>query len=146
LIAEKRLFGQTLRPGDKVMQLRNNYDKGVFNGDIGILGEISSVDNQLTVDFEGRVVEYTFSEVDELILAYAVSVHKAQGSEFPAVVIPLLTQHYMMLQRNLLYTAVTRASKLCVLVSNPKALAIAVKNNDVAKRWTGLKWRIKAEM
>jgi exodeoxyribonuclease V alpha subunit len=142
LIAEKRLFGQTFRPGDKVMQTKNDYEKGVFNGDIGMIEEISSVDNLMLIEFEGRKIDYPFSDADQLVLGYAVSVHKAQGSEFPAIVLPLLTQHYMMLQRNLFYTAVTRAQKLCVLVSNPRAMAIAVKNNEVAKRWTGLKWRV----
>lgn len=142
LKAERRLFGTLFRPGDKVMQIRNDYDKQVFNGDIGRLREISAVDHLLVVEYDGRAVEYAFSEADQIVPAYAVSVHKAQGSEFPAVVLPLLTQHYMMLQRNLLYTAITRARRLCVLVSNPKALAIAVKNNPVAERWTGLDWRL----
>jgi exodeoxyribonuclease V alpha subunit len=139
---ERRLFGALFRPGDRVMQLRNDYDKNVFNGDIGILAGISAVDHLLTVEFEGRPVEYAFSEADQLALAYAVSVHKAQGSEFPAVVLPLLTQHYMMLQRNLLYTAITRARRVCVLVSNPKAVAIAIKNDAVARRWSGLASRL----
>jgi len=140
---EKRLFGQTFRPDDRVMQVKNDYEKGVFNGDIGFITEISQVDNTLTVDFEGRGVVYAWSEADQLVMAYAISVHKSQGSEFPAVVIPLLTQHYMMLQRNLLYTAVTRAKQLCVLVTNTKTLAIAVKNNKVAERFSGLKWRLE---
>ncbi len=139
---ERRLFGTLFRKGDKVMQTRNDYDKQVFNGDIGRLRDISTEDHLLVVDFEGRGVEYAYNEADQLVLAYAVSVHKAQGSEFPAVVLPLLTQHYLMLQRNLLYTAITRARRLCVLVSNPKTLAIAVKNNPVANRWTGLDWRL----
>jgi exodeoxyribonuclease V alpha subunit len=145
LKAEKRLFGQTFRPGDKVMQVKNDYDKGVYNGDIGFITDISQVDNTLTVDFEGRGVTYAWSEADQLILAYAVSVHKSQGSEFEAVVVPLLTHHYMMLQRNLLYTAVTRAKKLCVLVTNTKALAMAVKNNKIAERHTALAWRLGAQ-
>ncbi|MBI3159893.1 MAG: ATP-dependent RecD-like DNA helicase [Chloroflexi bacterium] len=139
---ERRLFGTLFRPGDKVMQIRNDYDKQVFNGDIGLLREISPVDHLLIVEFDGRAVEYGFNEADQLVPAYAISVHKSQGSEFPAVVLPLLTQHYMMLQRNLLYTAITRARRLCVLVTNPKAVAIAVKNNPVARRWTGLDWRL----
>ena len=139
---EKKLFGQTFRPGDRVIQVKNDYDKRVFNGDIGFISEISQVENTLTVDFEGRGVVYAWSETDHLVLAYAISVHKSQGSEFPAIVLPLLTHHYMMLQRNLLYTAVTRAKKLCVLVTNTKALAIAVKNNKVAERFTGLAWRL----
>jgi exodeoxyribonuclease V alpha subunit len=139
---EKSLFGQTFRPGDKVMQVKNDYDKGVYNGDIGFIIEISQVEHTLTVDFEGRGVVYAWSEADQLILAYAISVHKSQGSEFNAVVVPLLTHHYMMLQRNLLYTAVTRAKKLCVLVTNTKALAMAVKNNKIAERYTALDWRL----
>ena len=141
--AERRLFGQLFRQGDKVMQVQNNYDKDVFNGDIGMVAGIDLVDQTLSVDFEGRRVDYDWSEADQLVLAYAVSVHKAQGSEFPAVVVPLLTSHYLMLQRNLLYTAVTRAKKLCVLVGNRKAIGIAVRNNKVAERFTALDWRLE---
>ena len=140
---EKTLFGQIFRPGDKVMQVQNNYDKDVYNGDIGYLFAINLVDHSLTVDFEGRTVVYDWSEADQLVLAYAVSVHKAQGSEFPAVVIPLVTQHYLMLQRNLLYTAVTRARQLCVLVGSRKAIGIAVRNDKVAHRYTALDWRLR---
>jgi exodeoxyribonuclease V alpha subunit len=104
---------------------------------------IDLVDQTLSVDFEGRRVDYDWSEADQLVLAYAVSVHKAQGSEFPAVVVPLLTSHYLMLQRNLLYTAVTRARKLCVLVGSRKAIGIAVRNNKVAERFTALDWRLE---
>ncbi|MBW8012931.1 MAG: ATP-dependent RecD-like DNA helicase [Chloroflexi bacterium] len=139
---ERTLFGQTFRPGDKVMQIKNDYKKQVFNGDIGFLKEISQVEQTLTVEFDGRGVIYDWSETDQLVLAYAVSVHKSQGAEFPAVVLVLLTQHYMMLQRNLLYTAITRAKKLCVLISNRKSIAIAVKNNKVTERYTGLAWRL----
>lgn len=139
---EKKLFGTTYRPGDKLMQIQNNYDKEVFNGDIGMLFAINPVDHSLTVDFEGRAVVYDWSEADQLVLAYAVSVHKSQGSEFPAVVIPLVTQHYMMLQRNLLYTAVTRAKKLCVLVGSKRAIAIAIHNDKVTRRYTALDWRL----
>ncbi len=144
--AEKQLFGQTLRLGDKVMQVQNNYDKDVFNGDIGFIRGFNPVDQALTVDFDGRGVDYDWSEADQLVLAYAVSVHKAQGSEFPAVVLPLLTAHYMMLQRNLLYTAVTRAKSLCVLVGSRKAIGIAVKNDKVARRYTALDWRLAHEL
>jgi exodeoxyribonuclease V alpha subunit len=140
---EKKLFGQVFRPGDKLMQTQNNYDKDVYNGDIGYLYSINPVGQSLTVDFEGRVVTYDWSETDQLVLAYAVSVHKSQGSEFPVVVVPLVTQHYLMLQRNLLYTAVTRASKLCVLVGNRRAIGIAVRNDKVAHRYTALDWRLK---
>ena len=139
---EKRLFGQVFRPGDKVMQTLNNYDKEVYNGDIGFVFAIDAINHTLTIDFEGRALAYDWSEADQLILAYAVSVHKSQGSEFPAVVIPLVTQHYMMLQRNLLYTALTRARNLCVLVGSRKALAIAVHNDRVTRRYTALGWRL----
>ena len=140
---EKKLFGQLLRPGDKLMQTQNNYDKEVYNGDIGYLYAIDFVEQSLTVDFEGRAVTYDWSEADQLVLAYAVSVHKSQGSEFPAIVMPLVTQHYLMLQRNLIYTAVTRARQLCVLVGSRKAIAIGVRNNTVAQRFTALDWRLK---
>lgn len=140
---EKTLFGQTFRVGDKVMQTQNNYDKEVFNGDIGFVAAFDPINHTMTVDFERRLVLYDWSEADQLVLAYAVSVHKAQGSEFPAVVIPLVTQHYMMLQRNLLYTAVTRAKKLCVLVGSRRAISIAVKNDKVSQRYTALNWRLR---
>jgi len=142
---ERSFFGQLLRSGDRVMQVRNDYDKGVFNGDIGLVTEIANEEQTLTVGFEGRQVLYDWSEADELTLAYAVTVHKSQGSEFPVIVMPVLTQHYIMLQRNLLYTGVTRAKQLCVLVGNKKAIAIAVKNNKVAERWSGLAERLKAK-
>ncbi len=141
---EKILFGQLFRPGDKLMQTQNNYDKEVYNGDIGYLFGIDMVDQTLTVDFEGRAVQYEWSEADQLVLAYAVTVHKAQGSEFPVVVLPLVTQHYIMLQRNLLYTAVTRARRLCVLVGSRRAIAIAVGNNKIAQRYTALEWRLRS--
>ena len=139
---ERKLYGSTFRVGDKVMQTRNNYDKDVYNGDIGFIRSIDVIEQTLSVDFEGRIAEYEWSEADELTLAYAVSVHKAQGSEFPVVVMPVVTQHYMMLQRNLLYTAVTRARDLCVLTGSRKALGIAVHNNKVAQRFTALEWRL----
>lgn len=141
--AEKQLYGETFRTGDKVMQIKNNYDKEVFNGDIGVVSGINSVAHTITVEFDGRRVEYDWSEGDQLVLAYAVSVHKSQGSEFPAVVMPILTAHYMMLQRNLLYTAITRAKELCVLVGNRRAIGIAVNNNKVAHRYTALDWRLQ---
>ena len=139
---EKRLFGQTFRVGDKVMQVQNNYDKDTFNGDIGFIADLDLVEQNLEIDFEGRKVLYDWSEADQLVLAYAISVHKSQGSEFKAVVIPLVTQHYMMLQRNLLYTAVTRAKNLCVLVGSRRAINIAIRNNQVAERYTALDWRL----
>ena len=139
---ERRLFGVTFRAGDKVMQTRNNYDKDVYNGDIGFIRGMDVVEHTLSVDFEGRAATYDWNEVDELTLAYVVSVHKAQGSEFPAVVMPLVAQHYMMLQRNLLYTAITRARKLCVLAGNQRAIGMAVRNNKVTQRFTALEWRL----
>lgn len=130
---------------DKVMQIRNNYDKDVFNGDLGRIRKINIEDQEIQVEIDGRLVAYDFSELDELALAYAVSIHKAQGSEYPAVVFPLLTQHFMMLQRNLLYTAITRARKLVVIVGSKRALAIAIRNNEVHRRFTLLKERLRGQ-
>ncbi len=135
--------GRVFKLMDKVMQIRNNYDKDVFNGDMGRIVKIDEENQEILVDVDGRSVPYDFSELDELVLAYAVTVHKAQGSEYPAVVIPLLTQHYMMLQRNLLYTAITRARKLVVLVGTKKALAIAVKNDKTQHRYSLLAERLR---
>ena len=133
--------GIRFRVGDKVMQVRNNYDRDVFNGDIGRVHGIE--DDILRVRFQDRVLAYEFSELDELVLAYAMSVHKSQGAEFRAVVMPLTTQHYMMLQRNLLYTAITRARELVVIVGTKQALGMAVRNNRVAERHTTLSPRIQ---
>jgi exodeoxyribonuclease V alpha subunit len=143
--AEKILFGQNFRVGDKVMQVQNNYDKEVFNGDIGVLISMDLINHVLCVDYDGHPVDYDWSEADQLVLAYAVSVHKAQGSEFPAVVIPLVTSQYLMLQRNLLYTAVTRAKQLCVLVGSRRAISIAVNNNKVSQRNTALDLRLRGK-
>jgi len=137
--------GRTFRVNDKVMQIRNDYDKDVFNGDIGRIRRIDHEDGEIRVEFDGRSVKYDFSELEELVHAYAISIHKSQGSEYPAVVFPLLTQHFMMLQRNLLYTAVTRARKLVVIVGSKKALAIAVKNNRIQSRFTLLKERLSPQ-
>jgi len=126
-----------------VMQIRNNYDKDVFNGDIGRIHSVSSEQQEVVICFDGRNVVYDFSDLDEIVLAYAISVHKSQGSEYPAVVIPVLTQHYMLLQRNLIYTAVTRGKKLVVMVGTRKALAISVKNNKTQHRFTRLKYRLE---
>ncbi|MCD4785140.1 MAG: ATP-dependent RecD-like DNA helicase [Candidatus Eremiobacteraeota bacterium] len=136
------VFGRDFRVGDKVMQIRNNYEKEVFNGDIGIIMGIDPTGQNMSVNFDGNNVEYEFNELDEIVLAYACTVHKSQGSEFPAVVMPLYTGHYVLLRRNLLYTAITRAKKLVVLVGSAKALAIAVKNAHVEERNTTLKKRI----
>ena len=131
------------RVGDRVMQVRNNYEKGVFNGDLGRVTEVDLEEKTLAVDVDGQRIEYEFAQLDELVHAYAASIHKAQGSEFPAVVIPLLTQHYMMLQRNLLYTGVTRARRLVVLVGSWKAVGMAVRNDRIAQRNTRLAERLQ---
>ena len=132
-------FGWTYGPGDKVMQIANDYDRDVFNGDLGVIDRIDVEEGELTVSFDGREVVYGFGELDELVLAYATTIHKSQGSEYPAVVIPLVTQHYAMLARNLLYTGVTRGRKLVVLVGQKKALAIAVRNQGGRRRWSKLR-------
>ena len=131
-------FGWTFAPGDKVMQIENDYDKEVYNGDIGYVEGVDVDEGELTASFDGRTVTYGFGELDTLVPAYATTIHKSQGSEYPAVVIPVLTQHYAMLQRNLLYTGVTRGKKLVVLVGQPKAVAIAVKNASGRRRWSKL--------
>ncbi|HEX9012498.1 MAG TPA: AAA family ATPase, partial [Anaerolineaceae bacterium] len=141
---ERSLFGQLFRVGDKVMQTQNNYDKEVFNGDIGWVSHLSLENHDLSVDFDGREVVYDWTEADQLVLAYAITVHKSQGSEFPVVVMPLVTQHYLMLQRNLLYTGITRARRLCVLVGDRRAVRIAVSNNKVADRYSALDVRLRA--
>ncbi|HEX9370858.1 MAG TPA: ATP-dependent RecD-like DNA helicase [Roseiflexaceae bacterium] len=142
--AEHRFGATTFRAGDRVLQLRNNYDLEVYNGDIGEIVAIDPVDQLLTVRYDGqRDVAYDFGLLDELALAYAISVHKAQGAEYACVVVPLLTQHYTLLQRNLLYTAVTRARRVAVLLGDRRAVAIAVKNNRVAERYSGLARRLK---
>ncbi len=137
-------FGWQFRVRDKVIQLENDYEKDVFNGDIGHVLNIDPLEGELRVKFDDREVPYDISELDRLALAYAISIHKAQGSEFPAVVIPVATQHYMMLQRNLVYTGVTRGKRLVVLVGQPKALAIAVRNNASEQRFSGLLARLCA--
>ena len=141
---QRTVGGRVFRLGDRVIQMRNNYSKEVYNGDLGTICALDLEEQTVTVDFEGRPVVYDFLEMDEMVHAYAISVHKAQGSEFPAVVVPVLTQHYMMLQRNLLYTAVTRAKRLVVLVGTPRAIAIAVRNDRVAQRYSGLVERLRA--
>ena len=133
------------RVGDKVMQVRNNYDLEVFNGDIGRIEAIDEEDRTVAVVFDGRSVTYERADLDELVLAYACSIHKSQGSEYPCVVMPVHTQHYVMLQRNLLYTGITRARKLVVLVGTRRALAIAVKNDKTEARFTQLAARLARE-
>jgi exodeoxyribonuclease V alpha subunit len=142
---ERKLFGTVFRLSDKVMQTQNNYDKDIYNGDIGFIRSMDMIEQTLSVDFDGRFVTFDWSETDQLTLAYVVSVHKAQGSEFPVVVMPVVTQHYTMLQRNLLYTAITRARKLCVLAGSRRAIGMAVKNNKVAQRFTALNWRLRKD-
>lgn len=141
--AEFKHGQRVFREGDRVMQIRNDYDRQVFNGDMGHIQTIDLEEGIVHVDFDGRLVQAELSQLDELIHAYAVSIHKSQGSEFPVVVIPLLNQHYLMLQRNLLYTAVTRARKLVVLVGSKQAIAIAVHNNRIASRNTRLSVRLQ---
>ena len=138
-------FGWTFRIGDRVIQTENNYDRDVFNGDLGVVEKINRIEQELVVNFEGRSVKYDFADLDELALAYVLSIHKSQGSEFPCVVIPLHTQHYMMLQRNLLYTAVTRGKKLVVLVGTKKALGMAVRRADTNRRYSALRRRLQEE-
>ena len=134
--------GYSFRLNDRVMQLRNNYDKEVFNGDLGYISHVNMEDRTLQVDFDGKLVEYEVSELDELTLAYATTIHKSQGSEYPIVVMPVLMTHYVMLQRNLIYTGITRAKKICVLLGTKKALSFAIRNMSVLKRNTKLKERL----
>ena len=131
-------FGWTYRPGDKVMQTANDYDKEVFNGDLGFVSTIDVEAQEVTITFDGREVVYQFGELDEVSLAFATTIHKSQGSEYPAVVIPVGMTHYMMLRRNLIYTGVTRGKKLVVLVGQKKAVAIAVRNVSGRRRWSKL--------
>ena len=138
--------GINYKLGDRVMQIRNNYDKNVFNGDIGIIEKVNMEDRMLCIRFDGSLVEYEASELDEVTLAYATTIHKSQGSEYPIVVIPVLMTHFVMLQRNLIYTGITRAKKICVLIGQPKALAYAIRNLTVNKRNTKLKERLRGEL
>jgi exodeoxyribonuclease V alpha subunit len=134
---------RSFRVGDRVMQIKNNYDKEVYNGDVGLVRRIEPQENALFVQFPDQPVKYDFKELDQLVLAYAITVHKSQGSEYPAVVLPMTTHHFPMLQRNLLYTAVTRARDLVVIAGSHKAVAIAVKNNKIEERYTALGERLK---
>jgi exodeoxyribonuclease V alpha subunit len=131
-------YGWRFQIRDKVIQTENNYEKEVFNGDIGTIERIDPVEHEVMIRFENRLVKYDFGELDEVSLAYAVTIHKAQGSEFPAVVMPLATQHYVLLQRNLLYTGITRGRKLVILIGQKKALGIAVRNDRPRRRYSGL--------
>ena len=132
-------FGSIFGPGDKVMQVANDYDEEVINGNLGLVKAIDVEAGELRAAFDGREVAYDFGELDELVLAYPTTVHKAQGSKYLAVVIPVTTQHYPMLQRNLLYTGVTRGQKLVLLVAQPKAVPIAIKGQRERRRWSKLK-------
>jgi len=132
-------FGWTYRPGDKVMQTANDYDKEVFNGDLGFVSTIDADAQEVTITFDGRDVVYQFGELDEVSLAFSTTIHKSQGSEYPAVMIPVGMTHYMMLRRNLIYTGVTRGKKLVVLVGQRKAVGIAVRSAEGGKRWSKLR-------
>jgi exodeoxyribonuclease V alpha subunit len=134
---------RVFRLSDKVMQTRNNYEKEVFNGDIGRITSMDQESQQVTITFDGIPVPYNYLELDELALAYAISVHKSQGSEYQAIVIPILSQHYVLLQRNLIYTAVTRGKKLVIMVGSKEALAIGVRNDRIMRRYTYLAERLK---
>ncbi len=136
-------FGHVFRSGDKVMQLENNYDRDVFNGDIGRIVSVDDGERELVVRFDNRKCRYAFDELDELTPAYAMTIHKSQGSEYPCVIVPLHTQHYMMLRRNLLYTAVTRGRRLVVLLGNRKALALALQRCDTHVRITTLREKVR---
>ena len=132
-------FGWRFSPGDRVMETQNDYDREVFNGDLGTVSRIDEEEGALVVSFDGREVIYPFGELDTLVPAFATTIHKSQGSEYPAVVIPLTTQHYTMLARNLLYTGVTRGKRLVVLIGQRKAIGIAVRGGQMKPRWTKLK-------
>jgi exodeoxyribonuclease V alpha subunit len=138
-------FGWRFQTSDKVIQTENDYDKDVFNGDVGIVERVDSVEQQVAVRFDDRLVKYDFGELDEISLAYAITIHKSQGSEFPAVVIPLATQHYMLLQRNLIYTGITRGKRLLVLIGQKKALGIGVRNDRPQRRYSGLRTSLKGK-
>jgi exodeoxyribonuclease V alpha subunit len=135
--------GTMFRAGDRVMQLRNNYDKDVYNGDVGFVKAVSSDDRSMIVNFDGRPVKYDGGDLDELVLAYATTIHKSQGSEYPAVIVIIHTQHYVMLQRNLLYTAITRGKRLVLLMGVPYAIDQAIKTNTVRERRTSLAARLE---
>jgi exodeoxyribonuclease V alpha subunit len=136
-------FGYRFRVGDKVIQTENDYDKEVFNGDIGQIASIDLVEREIMIRYDNRIVAYDFGELDEISPAYAISIHKSQGSEFPAVVIPLAIQQYMLLERNLIYTGITRGKRLVMVIGEPKALRIAVRKNNTRLRRSGLQDRLR---
>jgi exodeoxyribonuclease V alpha subunit len=140
--AEITRGGNTLRVGDRIIQLKNDYDKEVFNGDLGIIAAIDSVEQEVIISFDGRDVTYDYADLNEINLAYAISIHKSQGSEYPVVILPLYLQHYIMLSRNLVYTGLTRAKKLAIVIGSSKAIAIAVKHNNERQRYTRLRERL----
>jgi len=144
--AAEKTPGISFKPGDKVMHLKNNYQKEVYNGDIGIVDRIDDENAELTVNYYGKAVSYEFDELDEMTMAYAISIHKSQGSEYPAVIVPLMTQHYVMLQRNLLYTAMTRGKELVILIGTRKALKIALQNDKPHRRLSSLAARLKSNI
>ena len=141
---EVERFGWKFRAGDKVLQTRNNYQKGVFNGDVGRVASIDESEREVVADYDGKAVAYDFGELDEIALAYALTIHKAQGSEYPAVVIPVHAQHALMLRRNLLYTGLTRGMRLVVLVGTRKALEMAVRRQETGRRCSRLCERLRA--
>ncbi|NJK50836.1 ATP-binding domain-containing protein [Candidatus Gracilibacteria bacterium] len=134
--------GNTLRVGDRVIQLKNDYEKEVFNGDLGVVGEIDTTEQEVTISFDGRDVAYDYADLNEVSLAYAISIHKSQGSEYPVVILPLYLQHYIMLSRNLIYTGLTRAKKLAIVIGSQKAIAISVKQRNERQRYTRLRERL----
>lgn len=138
--------GTAYKIGDRVMQIRNNYDKLVFNGDIGTIEDINLEDKTMVVNYLGQLVEYESTELDEIVLAYAISIHKSQGSEYSAVIIPVFMQHFMLLQRNLIYTAITRAKKLCIMIGEPRAIAMAIKNTKGTTRQTFLQQYLTTDL
>jgi len=139
-------FGYIFSIGDKIMVIQNDYDKEVFNGDIGYIQEIDFQEQECLINIDKKEVIFDFNELDILQPAYTVTIHKSQGSEYPVVIIPVVTQHYMMLKKNLIYTGITRGKKLVILIGQKKALAIAIKTKQKEKRWTNLKLKIKNAM
>ena len=134
--------GSTYKLADKVMQIKNNYDKDIFNGDIGTICSIDEEKEILEINFDSRILKYELGELEEISLAYACTIHKSQGSEYPIIIIPMTTSHFIMLKRNLLYTGVTRAQKICVLVGDKYAISKAIENNESEKRYTLLQRRL----
>ena len=141
--AEITRGGMTLRVGDRIIQLKNDYNREVFNGDMGVVSAIDTTEQEVTVQFEGRQVNYDYADLNEVALAWSISIHKSQGSEYPVVILPLYMQHYLMLSRNLIYTGLTRAKKLAILVGTKKAIALCVRQLKEQQRYTRLQIRIE---